>query len=483
MEPILELNHVLHIGMIDADAFDQFKAQQEAYFKRYHTVFWDSEGYAKKRVQFRGEALDEWISPQKIEGNNIKRLQTFLQKHGFMPGARIDGIFGYWTLASVRLFQEYIRTIEGINEVGIPDGKVFKGTHQHMLRWEEQKLYAKWGPNKVSETDPKAYEWTTSTPEYDLWMALLEKTKAHYLALQQAAPEDSDDLEVFQLRELEKYANPTDTRKIADWTFDRKEIHLIGLRCQHEKEALERGNDDLFVLLMNGMVFKFWGSTDPRPKVSLANEPYLIEGQHKYRLAWHKVKSAGKKVYKALRPYDHGVLVYRDWNQDNALSDEDIRKGLSFNPTPRIKELNNPNTTINIHWTFDGQTNWSAGCQVISGRSYVNNMGEIINCSTFSAGSYETLSFMTQKGFRRNCGAYTFLSDFVFAYGPPNTDHVVYTLGRDGLIEQLADNTLLDLLVSQRVLKHLKKEESGREAFLQDLVSLLKKPSLLEGLA
>ena len=54
-------------------------------------------------------------------------------------GARIDGIFDYWTLASVRLFQEYIRTVEGI-DIGIADGRVGRGTHEHMMRCEENDI-------------------------------------------------------------------------------------------------------------------------------------------------------------------------------------------------------------------------------------------------------------------------------------------------------------------------------------------------------
>ena len=90
-------------------------------------------------MQFRGESLDEWIEPKEVPGNDVKARQKFLHKHGFMPGARIDGIFDYWTLASVRLFQEYIRTVEGI-DIGIADGRVGRGTHEHMMRCEENDI-------------------------------------------------------------------------------------------------------------------------------------------------------------------------------------------------------------------------------------------------------------------------------------------------------------------------------------------------------
>ncbi|MEM7299223.1 MAG: hypothetical protein AAF391_13275 [Bacteroidota bacterium] len=239
-------------------------------------------------------------------------------------------------------------------------------------------------------------------------------------------------------------------------------IHLIGIRRKQEQRAHRRGNDDLFVLLMNGMVFKFWGSTDPQPAESKDQEPYLIEGQHKYKLSWHKVSSS-KKIYKALRPYKPGVLVYRDWGKNDALTEQDIRKGLSHNPTENT-ELDNPNTLINIHWTFDGLTNWSAGCQVISGRSYINNEGKLIDCSTFSAARYSTLSPVSQKGVRWNRGAYTFISDFILAYSSTETDYVLYTLCNDEVIQQFIDPKLESILAlqTQDILDQFKeKDEKG----------------------
>lgn len=447
-KPILQLTEVLHLGMIDEKAFEKFESQKEAYFHKYHELFWNIKAYQKKRMHFRGEGADEWIKPRVTKGNNIKALQTFLQNHGFMPGARIDGVFGYWTLASLRLFQEYIRTVEGlgVEETGMPDGRVWKNTHRHMMRWRDNKLYCTWGPNVVDKDKPKAFKWTKPSKEYKLWMKLLNKSKERcQMVLDKGA--SKDDLLLFQLQDLEQYGAKTDSRKVSKWTYNPEEIHLIGIRRKQEQRAHTRGNDDLFVLLMNGMVFKFWGSTDPQPAESKDQEPYLIEGQHKYKLAWHKVSNS-TRIYKALRPYEPGVLVYRDWGKNDALIEQDIRKGLSHNPTTDEK-LDNPNTLINIHWTFDGRTNWSAGCQVISGRSYINNEGKLIDCSTFSAASYDTLSSVSRKGVRRNRGAYTFISDFILAYSSTETDHVLYTLCNDEVITQFIDPKLQSLLAFQ----------------------------------
>ncbi|PHN03495.1 peptidoglycan-binding domain-containing protein [Flavilitoribacter nigricans] len=472
MTPILQLKQVLHLGLIDEQNAAAFEAQREDYFKRYHERFWGLVG-SSTRKKFRGEGSDEWVSPRSIPGDDVKNLQTFLKKRGFMPGARVDGVYGYWTLASVRLFQEYVRTVEGLAEIGIPDGRVGSGTHRHMMRWEEQDLYCKWGPDQ-REDDNGHFAWTQTSPEYDLWMEVLPKIRDQYLEALSGLSGPAEELSLLQLQELNDFDKPSDSRKVADWSFDPKDIHLIGLRCNHEVGLSNRGNDDLFILLMNGMVFKFWGSTDPKPASSKANEPYLVEGQHKYRLSWHKV-TAANKVYKALVPYQHGVLVFRDWNGDDALSEDDIRKGLKFNPTG-IAELSNPNSTINIHWTSDGRSNWSAGCQVISGRSYVNQDGKLIDCSKFSAGSYSQLSNVSTPGVSHNRGAYTFISDFVFAYAPPGIDYVVYTLGRDEHLEKLADPNLLSTLANQNVLEHLIAENETGQDWVKNLLSIMKDP-------
>jgi hypothetical protein len=260
---------------------------------------------------FRGEGEDEWIKPKSTPGTNIKNLQTFLQDHGFMPGARLDGVFGYWTLGSLRLFQEYIRTIEGvggIEEVGMPDGRVWKNTHKHMMRWQAAKHYCTWERNKVVNDNPKKPKKVKSSKEYDLWLKLLTQIK-------------------------------------------------------------------------------------------------------------------------------------------------------------------------------DGTTNWSAGCQVISGRSYINNEGKLIDCSTYSAAAYSTLSAISQSGVRRSRGAYTFVSDFILAYSKADTDHVLYTLCNDEAIDKFGDPKLQALLAlqSQSILDQFEKEEekgmiAGFIKQMKESKNIIKKP-------
>ena len=481
MAPILQLDNLLHLGVVDEDSFDTFQQNRTSYFNKYHQRFWDHFGnQSRRRRQFRGEATSEWIEPRKIPGNDVKALQTFLHKHGFMPGARIDGVFDYWTLSSVRLFQEYVRTVEGKKDFGIADGRVWKGTHNEMMRWQENDLYCAWGPDR--STDPqKEFTWSNPSKEYDLWMSLLPKVKQNYLQALQNTDRPDEQLELYQLNEVRRFPRKTDSIKIEDWSYNRDDIHLIGLRCFQEKSAKKRGNDDLLVLLMNGMVFKFWGSTDPKPSRTDSSatkkrdgfEPYLVEGQHKYGLSWHKVSTdAGNNVYQALVPYQRGVLVFRDWSKTDSLNEEDIRQGLLYNKY-KAKNRYNPNQAINIHWTGDGTNNWSAGCQVISGRSYINHDGDLIDCSDFSARGYKAISWISRSGVKKNKGAYTFLADFVFVYSRPGQDHVLYTLGRDGAVEQFADSVLLEELKKQVPGKNFDSDTGGEE-LVQAMVARMK---------
>ena len=350
----LTLSSALHLGVIDEGVPEPLL---DTYFQLAHKEFmqWhDNEAEKEKyRTQFRGDGFDEWITPERRAGETVGLIQAFLHEHGFLPGAHVNGIFDYRTQASVRLFQEYIRTIEGKAEIGTPDGIVGNGTLGHMKRWVVEKKYSVWGPDE-SRHDPSDYGWTESTEEYDKWMALLPEVRDEYLSLLAGAPAPSTNIEVFQLQELNNYPHASDSLAVKDWTFNRGDIHLVGVRCRQDERSSERGNDDLFILLMNGMVFKFWGSTDPRPShTSDGHEPYITEGQHKYKLSWHK-RSDARKIYKALVPFSKGVLVFRDWSDSDALTEKDILKGLQANPTGKPSR-NNPNSTINIHWTFDGK--------------------------------------------------------------------------------------------------------------------------------
>ncbi len=341
-----------------------------------------------------------------MPGSEVEDLQKFLYEAGFMPRGVIDGIFDYVTQASTRLFQEYVRTIEGESTM-IPDGIVGNGTWRHINRWRAEGKVSEWG--KASADKP--------SEEYTKWMELLAKAKAHYLQNPNGI-----------LDQVANFRKSSDTRKTSDWDFDPKEIHLLGIRRAQDAVRSTRENDDFFVLLINGMVFKFWGSTDPSQSMAYnartgkgrKDEAFLVEGQHKYRFGWHRISSEAK-VYRALRPYKYGVMVFRDWDDNNALTEADLERGLD--PAP--------NYTINIHWSGIGRSNWSAGCQVLVGKSYINNLGQAVDCSKFAASSYGALNDSQKK----TKGAYNVCADLILSYAQPGVDYVYYTLGRESSLD------------------------------------------------
>lgn len=381
------------LGNFDSGAMPADKAQ---FLSLYHASLAD---HLKKKLQFRDEGNGVWRDFRETPGTNIRDLQQFLKNAGFMPKANVDGVFGYATQASVRLFQEYLRTVAGETSIGAPDGVVGPNTLSFVEKWKRDK------------TAPDAFvsEWGqsgTQTPgaEFNRWMELLRRARAFYLS--NANP---------VVEHVEQYALPTDTRKVATWDVSPDTVHLIGIRTNETNTDVKRRNDDLFVLLVRGMVFKFWGSTDPNPDLAERKDiPFLIEGQHHYQFGWHKVGDEST-VYRALRPASTGVLVFRDKNQDRRLTEEDIVRGLDASP----------NTTINIHWSGIGSYNFSAGCQVIAGKSYINHRGQLIDCTGHAATSYKEL------GGSKGRGAYNVFADLVLTYAPPGVQTIAYTLGRD----------------------------------------------------
>lgn len=383
----------LRLGSVDEGSRP---ADEKDFFARYHKDFIAFSNMA--RSHFRDEATSDWNAflPSN-SADYVKSWQAFLKRAGFLPFQQEEGIFGYVTLAGTRLFQEYVRTIEGIEEIGVPDGIVGSKTRVHAHRWDAAAKVAHWW-----QPDP-----VTPSEEYLIWMDVLQAAKKNYLA---------NPHEVISA--VSNASQTGDTRKIEDWEWNPEEVHLIGIRRNQEKRDFNRGNDDLFLLLIRGMVFKFYGSTDPRPKGARSDEAYLVEGQHKYRMAWHKIGDV-KKVYKALKPYSGtGVMVFRDKDGDDDFDADDIKFGLQ-----------GPNNTINVHWTGSGVSNFSQGCQVIAGSSYLNSDKKLIDCTAFASRSYAGLS----QGQTR--GAYNVLCDLVLAYTPLNKDVVWYTLGRDEVLE------------------------------------------------
>ncbi|OAB81860.1 peptidoglycan-binding domain-containing protein [Cochleicola gelatinilyticus] len=382
----------LFLGSCDAD---KYPADRKKYLAPFHR-----DGLLVGKVSFRDDDRTAWRSFRKESASEVTELQKFLHQAGFMPRGVVDGVFDYVTQAAVRLFQEYVRTVDPNGDSSmLPDGIVGRGTNAHISRWKQNGTVSDWGKASVE----------TASEEYTNWIHLLQKAKAHY-------SENPGSI----MKQVNKIINTHATRKATDWDFGSDKIHLIGIRRKQSTTQHDRINDDLFVLLIQGMVFKFWGSTDPSVRMAQrADEAFLVEGQHKYRFGWHKIWKESK-VYRALKPYDPvGVLVLRDRKNDNALTDADVdtRKG---NPV----EINN---SINIHWSGIGGLNHSAGCQVIAGKSYINNHNVAIDCTKFASSGYSELNSSNKK----TKGAYNVLADLIVCYSKPEVDYVYYTLGRE----------------------------------------------------
>lgn len=344
------------------------------------TYFGDKHEPAMPRNgRFRGERKGEWLGFTERDGEAVTNVQRFLKTAGFFPLGKIDGVCGYRTASSIRLFQEYVRSVEGMAEIGAPDGMFGRKSEQQMARWQRDRLVAEW---HNSSGQPQ--------PEYNDWMRLLKRIKAHYT--QQPTP---------LLRRINDHDGRTDSLPVAAWNFEPTRIHLVGIR-RHEAQPGKRENDDVFILLINGAVFKFYGTTDPGKSSNRAGAPFLVHGQHRYRFGWHK-QSDRNKVYRALKPRSSGVLIVRDGDRDFALTDSDLAGRLENN------------ASINIHWGGRGVSNWSEGCQVICGRAYVNHRNDLVDCSHLAASTYSTLGTRV-AGHYQTKGAYSVLVDLVSAF-------------------------------------------------------------------
>ncbi|MCP9237762.1 peptidoglycan-binding protein [Lewinella sp. JB7] len=377
---------LLRLGRTD-DPVSLTDAEKRSFLSLYHHPV----GFPEGEHRFRDDSRNEWRDWEAVPGNRIRMLTQSLQKSGFMPHAAHDGIFGYVTQAAVRLFQEYVRTTDlpavtdGQFPPSWPDGVVGADTTFHLKRWEREDRRTRWSDEERS-------------PDHDRWIRWLQDCKAHY----RQAPTET-------MRHLIGAARRGDSLVPDAWEFDPDEPHLVGLRFG-ATSGLPAGRtrpvDDLFVLLLRGKTFYFWGSVDANPRQG--REGYLTEGQHLYRFDWHNISPNRRtRIYKAARPAGAGVMVIRDVHDDNALTSRNRRDG--FDPVP--------NPTFNVHWSGLGISNWSAGCQVISGSSYLNDRDEFIDCGPFTArNDRERGGRRVAGGPRLTMGAYTLLSDLLLVY-------------------------------------------------------------------
>jgi hypothetical protein len=191
---------------------------------------------------------------------------------------------------------------------------------------------------------------------------------------------------------------------VSDWDFTTpSNVHLIGIR----RAGFLGKFEDIFVLLINGLVFKFQGSTDPGAKADPRGYPFLVQGQHDYHIGWHH------ETYLALRPQSQ-VLVLRTKNDQ--LTDADLANNLE------------PNGSINVHWGGPGMKGdvgtWSEGCQVINGSVYLNPANDLVSCAKFAAvGSLQPLTDPSKTR-----GAYNVLVDLVTTFASEQTSVLKYMM-------------------------------------------------------
>jgi len=329
---------------------------------------------------------DKFVASRKPQaGMPVADVQRALKSLGFFPGGKVDGICGYRTTSAIRLFQEYVRTIE--KRPCAPDGRFGPESEGHLRRWLEADLRPYW-----TATVDAWRAGTLGASEYTEWLALLEAVKARYTT------------HPTRMLQLVNGAPACDTRKVTAWDFASVGTpQLIGIRRQQASGKF----DDIFVMLLKGLVFKFQGSTEPGLSDNPRGTPFLVQGQHDYHFGWHK------RTYLALRPRGRGVLVVRSRN-DRQLDEGDLANGLEAN------------ATINIHWGGMGQArdvkSWSEGCQVITGAAYLGPRGDIVDCSAFGA---ITPSQATDANARKTRGAYTVLLDLVTALASDLTGNEV----------------------------------------------------------
>lgn len=337
--------------------------------------------------QLRGEGAWESLKPLAGDEMKVADVQRFLKESGFFPFGKLDGICGYRTTSAIRLFQEYLRTVEGQSDF-TPDGKFGPASAARARAWQANGTKAGW--TQFSADNPSA--------EHAKWLTLLGRVREKYLA----GPNS-------MVKLVNGFADASDTAKVADWDLDPKRIHFIGVRRNEAAPKQAQKFDDVFVLLINGLAFKFFGSTDPGHTSNTAGYPFLVMGQHRYRFGWHLLGKEAK-IFQALKPAKHGVLVVR--SIDLALTEADLANGLERNGS------------INVHWGGEGGSvvdTWSEGCQVMVGRGYINHRDELINCSHFAAPTYATLGTKV-NGVNQTKGAYTMLNDLVGALSGANPD-------------------------------------------------------------
>jgi hypothetical protein len=97
---------VIQVGSFDDDVP---QTSRDAYVKEVEEI-------TRVPVREIAEGSDKLVfashTPDAESPMSIVAIQQALKSAGFFPGGKIDGICGYRTRSAMRLFQEYVRSVE-----------------------------------------------------------------------------------------------------------------------------------------------------------------------------------------------------------------------------------------------------------------------------------------------------------------------------------------------------------------------------------
>ena len=160
---------MIQLGSFDAGVT---KTERDDYVKQVETV-------TRVRLGEVAEGSDKLqlaaCTPSTQSPMSVADIQQGLKAAGFFPGGKVDGICGYRTRSAMRLFQEYVRSVE--KQSSLPDGQFGPSSQQHLRRWVDG--------HRVHDWAPTIERWRTGAlgqTEYTEWLSLLGRVKERYAA-------------------------------------------------------------------------------------------------------------------------------------------------------------------------------------------------------------------------------------------------------------------------------------------------------------
>lgn len=363
-----------------------------------------------QKLAFRGQDL-QWkpLTPARSKQSTVLYLQLFLVDAGFLKPEAISGFFEYETQSAIRQFQENLM-LAGVDI--IPDGTAGLNTWFAISDWK-----------KAGRVSPyNQFSTQLPSPDYQKWMQLLDTIRTENLA----SP-------TLVQQQIEQHPNRGDTRKLEDWDLSPDSIHLLGIRRRANIKESARPNDDLFILLIKGQSFKFWGSLDPNYRQANRPDPaFMASGQHEFKFGWQQ-RSNPDRSYRGLIPKSDGVLYYRDTNRDSIFNQADIAFGLQ----------EEPNFLLSLGYTSNRSSfgTWSGGQPMICGESYVNYGGDLISYPELIGGTVELSDHEKTRG-----AYYTFLDLVNTLSKDPDPTVFFSIIDEEAVIQHNMDKELEDLI-------------------------------------